>query len=703
MFVQQARPGTATKTYMATQSGSSISYVDIPITAAKLQNADGSYFETADKPAGTTIPYYDGEWGKEPPQTVAATFKNYDGTVLATAEVEQGKTPEVPAAAQNPTRPSTDEFDYEFSGWEPALGAITADTTYVAQFAEVKRSYTVTFYDEDGVTVLDTQTVEYGATPVFSKDEPAKAADAQYTYTFAGWEPELGPVSGDTSYKATYSEAVNNYTVTWMNGEAVLEVDENVPYGTTPIYDGAEPVKASDAEFDYAFAGWDKTVEQVTGDVTYTATFSQTTREYTITWVVEGAQTTSTVKYGEVPVYSGTEPAKESTVEFDYNFTGWSPELAAVTGDATYTAQFEAVKHGYTITWWNEDGSVIDTTTVAYGETPTHADAVKADDAQYSYTFVGWTPEITSVVGDASYTAVFQKSDRFSVTFFAPAIPGTELVELTGGQTDSSIVQQQPNYPSYTGRAFTGVTVASGDQTKTVEAVNGIVSNDALNNAIAEVLAASGLSEVTVTANYEAPATYTVNLKYQMPDGEVVDNFTTEPYNVGSAAKLTTSETFKDGDQTYYFDHWLVNGKEYNGLSITVRPEKAGSYDAVAIYVADETVTNAPVLEVVNAYAETQNGVAKTAVTLNYSVPDGCTVQAVGFRVSTKDPTLQTTFSTSTSKLTTQDGAYTVHINVNTKRDKDVYVCAYLTYIENGTTYTIISNPAAYKWSAMNQ
>ena len=146
-----------------------------------------------------------------------------------------------------------------------------------------------------------------------------------------------------------------------------------------------------------------------------------------------------------------------------------------------------------------------------------------------------------------------------------------------------------------------------------------------------------------------------------------------------------------------------MDGKEYKSLSITVRPEKAGAYEAIAVYVEGESAANEPVLQVVNAYAEEQNGVAKTAVTLSYSVPEGCTVEAVGFRVSTKDPTLQTTFSTSTSKLTAPDGSYTLHVNVNTKRDIPVYICAYLTYTDDtGASRTILTDPAAYVWNDMN-
>ena len=474
VFEQSAKPGTATKTQQVTQSGSDITYVDIPITAAKLQNADGSYYDTADKAAGTTIPYYAGEWGKEPPQTAVATFQNYDGTELGTVTVTKGETPEVPAAAQNPTRPDTAEFTYAFSGWEPALGAITEDTTYVAQFTETKRSYTVTFYDEDGATVLDTQTVEYGATPVFSKDEPAKTGDAQYSYTFAGWEPALAPVSGDASYKATYTTAVNSYTVTWQNEDGtVLEVDENVAYGAAPSYDGENPVKASTAEFDYTFAGWDKDVNAVTGDVTYTAVFSQTTREYTITWDVSGETTTTSVKYGETPVYAGTEPAKESTDAFDYTFTGWSPAIVSVSGDATYTAQFDAAKRSYTITWVNDDGTVIDTTTVEYGAVPTHADAVKSADAQNTYTFTGWTPTVAAVTGDATYTATFAETvNTYTITWLNE--DGT-LLDTTAAAygtmpTHADLTKPETMLESYT---FAGwepsVVLVTGDATYTAQ------------------------------------------------------------------------------------------------------------------------------------------------------------------------------------------------------------------------------------------
>lgn len=62
------------------------------------------------------------------------------------------------------------------------------------------------------------------------------------------------------------------FTVTWKDEDGtVLETDENVPYGTTPSYDGETPSKASDNDFSYFFAGWTPEVTEVVADAVYTA------------------------------------------------------------------------------------------------------------------------------------------------------------------------------------------------------------------------------------------------------------------------------------------------------------------------------------------------------------------------------------------------------------------------------------------------
>ena len=66
VYNQQGTPGTETKTYQYTQSDSNVTAHEIPITAAKLHNADGTYYETKTAKAGDIIHYVNGVWGGTP-------------------------------------------------------------------------------------------------------------------------------------------------------------------------------------------------------------------------------------------------------------------------------------------------------------------------------------------------------------------------------------------------------------------------------------------------------------------------------------------------------------------------------------------------------------------------------------------------------------------------------------------------------------
>ena len=85
------------------------------------------------------------------PEMHTVTFKDWDGTVLKTQEVQHGGDAEAPA---DPTRTG-----YTFTGWDKTFTNITADLVVTAQYSI--NTYTVTFKDWDG-TVLKTQEVQYG-------------------------------------------------------------------------------------------------------------------------------------------------------------------------------------------------------------------------------------------------------------------------------------------------------------------------------------------------------------------------------------------------------------------------------------------------------------------------------------------------------------------------------------------------------------
>lgn len=84
-----------------------------------------------------------------------------------------------------------------------------------------------------------------------------------------------------------------------------------------------------------------------------------------------------------------------------------------ISSDATLSGSgsegSNSINVAHTITWKNADGTVLKTDTKKEGDTPSYdgETPTKASDAQYTYTFAGWTPEITSVTGSATYTATF--------------------------------------------------------------------------------------------------------------------------------------------------------------------------------------------------------------------------------------------------------------------------------------------------------
>ncbi len=93
-FIQQGDPGTNKNTYQCTQTGSDVSYVSIPITAAKLHNLDGSYTPTAGSKAGDTFTYCTcttcggGKWTNTNDLQVAAIINGNGEQVKTCATLE---------------------------------------------------------------------------------------------------------------------------------------------------------------------------------------------------------------------------------------------------------------------------------------------------------------------------------------------------------------------------------------------------------------------------------------------------------------------------------------------------------------------------------------------------------------------------------------------------------------------------------------
>ena len=259
----------------------------------------------------------------------------------------------------------------------------------------------------------------------------AKNYDPVYNNALGNAYMVIGKENG-TVYLAGYYFTI--YTVTWKNGETTLKTD-TVDKDAIPAYDGNTPVKDENEQYTYTFTGWtdssntfyskDSALPAASKDETYTATYSETLRSYTITWK-DGDDNTlksESVAYGTTPSYTGDTPTKTEDDAYTYEFNNtWSPSVASVTGNATYTAQFTSVPKSaptptYTVTWKNGE-TTLKTDTVEEGNAPAYTGDVpeKAEDENNTYTFSGWTDGTTTygatdalpaVTGDITYTATY--------------------------------------------------------------------------------------------------------------------------------------------------------------------------------------------------------------------------------------------------------------------------------------------------------
>ena len=285
-----------------TPSSSSIPPVTYSVT---WKNADGTVLETDPSVVEGTTPIYEGEtpkknndtqynyvfsgWTPEVSAVYANTeytatyreelrkynivWKNYDGTVLETdANVSYGTMPEYNAL--EPTKETTKESTFSFAKWTPEVSSVTGDAVYTASFDATPRQYKITWKNYDN-TVIKTEMVPYGSLPEYEGDTPRKESTISKAYSFNGWSPEVKEVDGEATYFATFKEETRGYKITWLNDDgSVLKVDENVLYGSTPSYGDENPSKPSKRGANFYFKSWSPEITPVTGEQTYTATYS---------------------------------------------------------------------------------------------------------------------------------------------------------------------------------------------------------------------------------------------------------------------------------------------------------------------------------------------------------------------------------------------------------------------------------------------
>lgn len=202
--------------------------------------------------------------------------------------------------------------------------------------------------------------------------------------------------NGDTVY---VKWTINKYTVTFMDGEKVLETFTNVPHGSAVT---APEVSKKDGK---TFVGWDKKFDNVTSDLTINAVYDVDI--FTVTFKDgEKVLETQTVEYEAAATAPDT--ARLSPPE-GMHFAKWDKDFSKVTEDIEVSAVYEL--NVYTVIFKNGE-------TTLKTEMVKHGFAATAPNVYDTATkkFVGWDKSFDNVTSDIIVNAKWE-TKKFTLTF----------------------------------------------------------------------------------------------------------------------------------------------------------------------------------------------------------------------------------------------------------------------------------------------
>ena len=280
--------------------------------------------------------------------------------------------------------------------------------------------------------------------------------------------------------------AEKKFTITWKDKnweedetQDVILATYEVPYGTQAEWRSTNPTRPANDDYTYSFTGWTPKLDKVTSEVTYIATYQENPIKYTIVFKNDGDMEIERhlLARNEWPVCENT-PTRTGFI------LQWEPNLAAVTGEQTYTATWIQVEPDeYEITFYDYDGVTklkpTDETPymVAVGSLPdAPADpSGKPATSEYTYVFDHWSPAIEPVSATSAkiYTAVYRQVPRtYTISFYDEAGEnkiGEQILSYGATPTPPAVEKSEP----VAGRKYTYVWRNMDYDSITIETVTG--------------------------------------------------------------------------------------------------------------------------------------------------------------------------------------------------------------------------------------
>lgn len=346
--------------------------------------------------------------------------------------------------------------------------------------------------------------------------------------------------NGDTVY---VKWTINKYTVTFMDGEKVLETFTNVPHGSAVT---APEVSKKDGK---TFVGWDKKFDNVTSDLTINAVYDVDT--FTVTFKDgEKVLETQTVEYEAAAIAPDT--ARLSPPE-GMHFANWDKDFSKVTENIEVSAVYEL--NDYTVIFKNGD-TTIKTETVKHGFAATAPNVFDSATEK----FVGWDKPFDKVTSDIIVNAKFE-TKKFTLTF----------INFDG----TTVYTEEVKYGASIEEPFDKADKAATYDTKILD-YDGWYKADGTR--------IDELDLPTMPAE-----NFTLTLRLRLLDSAIGDNTAItvpEGFTYGEkSATFTVSGDTYDGVNYEYEWTILKDGKEYKKQtttsgSITIENPDAGTYVA---------------------------------------------------------------------------------------------------------------------------
>ena len=284
--------------------------------------------------------------------------------------------------------------------------------------------------------------------------------------------PEAGaPVIVGSSY-GSYNDAApdtvffsdsDEYTISLKDKDAALVMkytvrfDANGAEGTPPAAvssaEGAEIKLPGQGEMTlarHAFSGWSRepgtsaavedlngretagepdvyapgTMFAMDGNTTLYAQWEASRAAATVTWQDGDGSVLDRKEYDPDEAVPTTEkiPTKKPDEQYIYTFSGWGEPVTDDDGNLTYKPEFSTELQKYTVTFVNDDGSILKETVFEYGKIPAiQAAPEKPETAENIYTFAGWSDgtktyapgtDLPVVKRNVTYRAVYTAAAR---------------------------------------------------------------------------------------------------------------------------------------------------------------------------------------------------------------------------------------------------------------------------------------------------